>query len=210
MQASARQGWEGSPTLFKLASSQQGGSRGAQLWGVQYNGRLNTIYQLTPGGDWSEWRGPDWADPGAPKQAYELTAAQQNNGCVQFWTLDEGLRLWTTWQTSPGGDWTEWSGPGWDGAPKLLDVSACQQGGSRGAQVWGITEDYTLISDYQPTPGGNWSGWSTGSWLGAQPVHEVTAAQQNDGCVRLWAVTTQQVLASIAQTSPGGDWTGWS
>jgi hypothetical protein len=299
--------------LNRLTASQQGGNRGAQLWGVQYNGTLNTIYQVTPGGSWSQWLGPDWAGAGNPKQVYELAAAQQNNGCAQFWALDTFLRLWTTWQTSPGGnwaawsgpnwnsaqtgmkriaasqqggsrgaqlwgitdsyalvttyqltpggnwsgwqgwaatsensqfvevtasqqndgrvqlwaldtlgqlwscwqtspggDWTGWSGPKWNGAPKLVNIAACQQGGSRGAQLWGITDDYTLVSDYQTSPGGGWSGWSTGNWSNAPQCYELTAAQQNDGRVQLWIVTLDQVLTSIYQTSPGGNWSSWS
>lgn len=311
--AKVSQGWQNAPILTKLTASQQGGKRGAQLWGVQVNGTLNTIYQITPGGGWSQWMGPNWAGPGYPKQAYELAAAQQNNGCVQFWALDMKLQLWSTaqsapggdwiawsgpnwnkaspgmkriaasqqggtrgaqlwgitddyslvtcyqitaggswsgwqawpatpqnsqfievtaaqqndgrvqlwaidtkrqlwscYQTSPGGDWSAWSAPNWDGAPSLSNVAACQQGGSRGAQLWGITEDYVLISDYQVSPGGNWSGWSSGSWSNAQPCYELTGAQQNNGCVELWIVTLKQVLTSISQTSPGGNWSGWS
>ena len=48
-------GWQNAPVLTKLAASQQGGNRGAQLWGVQENGTLNTIYQISPGGGWSQW-----------------------------------------------------------------------------------------------------------------------------------------------------------
>jgi hypothetical protein len=309
----AGKGWQNAPTLTKLAASQQGGNRGAQLWGTEVNGTLDTIYQLTPGGGWSQWRGPDWAGPNYPKQLYELAAAQQNNGCVQFFALDMKLQLWTTAQSAPGGDWTAWSGPNWnnapkgmtriaasqqggnrgaqlwgitedkglatcyqqspggnwsgwktwratpqnsqiidltaaqqndgrvqlwaldtklqlwswyqtspggnwtawsvpnwDGAPPLRTITACQQGGSRGAQLWGITPEFTLISNFQVTPGGNWNGWSSGSWENAPPVYELSAAQQNNGCVELWAVTTEQVLTAIGQTSPGGDWTGWS
>jgi hypothetical protein len=46
--------WQNAPTLTKITASQQGGNRGAQLWGVQANGTLNTIYQVTPGGGWSQ------------------------------------------------------------------------------------------------------------------------------------------------------------
>jgi hypothetical protein len=40
------------------------------------------------------------------------------------------------------------------------------------------------------------------------PLISVTAAQQNDGTVRIWALDVDNVLYSNAQTSPGGDWTG--
>ena len=62
--------------------------------------------------------GPTWAGPNYPKQVYELAAAQQNNGCVQFFGLDLKLQLWTTAQSAPGGDWTPWSGPNWNNAQK--------------------------------------------------------------------------------------------
>jgi hypothetical protein len=205
--------WQNAPTLTKLTASQQGGNRGAQLWGVQYNGTLNTIYQETPGGGWSEWMGPTWnGQPGGPKQTYELAAAQQNDGRVQFFALDTMLRLWTTWQTSPGGNWSPWSGPNWNNAPEgMKKITASQQGGNRGAELWGITGDFTLVTCYQVTPGGNWSGWQ--GW-GATPENsqfiEATAAQQNDGRVQLWALDTKLQLWSCWQTSPGGDWTGWS
>ena len=48
----------------------------------------------------------------------------------------------------------------WQNAPRLNKLTASQQGGNRGAQLWGITENYTLITDYQVSPGGNWGGWS--------------------------------------------------
>jgi hypothetical protein len=60
---STGKGWQNAPAFEKLTASQQGGNRGAQLWGVQYNGTLDTIYQITPGGSWSQWLGPDWAVP---------------------------------------------------------------------------------------------------------------------------------------------------
>jgi hypothetical protein len=305
-------GWQNAPALNKLTASQQGGSRGAQLWGEASNGRLYSIYQETPGGSWSQWAA-DWAGPGNPKQFYELTAAQQNNGCVRFWALDMKLQLWTTgqispggnwtkwegpnwnkapqgmkriaasqqggprgaelwaitddyllvtsyqetpggnwsawqpwpatpdksqfieitaaqqndgrvqlwavdtrmqlwscWQTSPGGNWTAWSSPNWGGAPKLKNIAACQQGGSRGAQLWGITEDYAIVSIYQVSPGGNWSGWSTGNWWNGPLAYELTVAQQNNGCVQLWAITLDGILTSVSQLSPGGNWGNWS
>ena len=264
--------WQNAPTLTRITASQQGGSRGAQLWGVQYDGKLNTIYQGTPGGGWSQWMGPTWnAHQGGPKQTYELAAAQQKDGRVQFFALDTMMQLWSTWQTSPGGNWSEWSGPNWNNSTThgLRRVAACQLGGGElqvfgitegyelvttyqstpggdwrvweswgmneqqsqwieltaaqqnnnrtflwtldsKQQLWGVREDGALVTTYQETPGGNWSGWSKESFFGIEPVYELTAAQQNNGCVQLWAVTTKQVLKSISQTSPGGNWGGWS
>jgi hypothetical protein len=60
---------------------------------------------------------------------------------------------------------------------------------SRGAQLWGITSDYTLVTTFQISPGGGWSEWSP--WP-ATPQNsqfiEITACQQNDGRVELWGI----------------------
>jgi hypothetical protein len=203
-------GWNNTPTglaFRKIAASQQGGSRGAQFWGITLNGILTTCYQITAGGKWSPWQ--DWPQTPEKSRWIEVTAAQQNDGRVQLWAIDTKQQLWSCWQNSPGGDWTGWSGPKWKGAPPLSNIAACQLGGSRGAQIWGVTEDYTLVSDLQISPGGGWSGWSIGSWVNTQ-VYDVTAAQQNNGCAQLWAITLKQVLMSVSQISPGGEWGGWS
>src|SRR5207249_3625964 len=82
--------WYNAPRLFEIAASQQGGPRGAQLWGNDQDNMLRTTYQETPGGGWSGWIGPNWAD--APGSFIRMAAAQQNNGCVQFWGIDTDPR----------------------------------------------------------------------------------------------------------------------
>src|SRR5262249_46269965 len=82
----------------------------------------------------------------------EIAAAEQD-GHAQLWALDTKRQLWATWQETQGGTWMPWPGPNFQGAPLLDNITACQQGGTRGTQIWGITEDYTLISN-EITPGG--------------------------------------------------------
>lgn len=201
--------WNGAPPLTQVAASQQGGSRGAQLWGIDRFGQLRSTYQETPGGPWSSWSGI-WNDS-SPSGLISLAAAQQNNGTVRLWVVDANNALYSNAQTAPGGDWTGWSDAGWSNAPQLRMVAACQQGGSRGAQLWGIDTDGQLRSTYQQTPGGPWSAWS-GVWGGASPGNLISlaAAQQNDGTVRLWVLDVNHVLHSTTQIAPGGGWGGWS
>jgi phospholipase C len=201
--------WNGAPPLRMIAASQQGGARGAQLWGVDRTGWLRSTYQETPGGPWSTWSGVwnDWSPP----TLISVTAAQQNDGTVRIWAVDGSNALYSNAQTTPGGNWTGWSAAGWSGAPPLRMIAASQQGGSRGAQLWGIDTSGQLRSSYQESPGGPWSAWS-GIWNGSSPPNliSVTAAQQNDGTVRIWVLDAGNALYSNAQTAPGGNWTGWS
>ncbi|PYS49300.1 MAG: hypothetical protein DMF68_10450 [Acidobacteria bacterium] len=197
--------WNKAPLLQGIAACSQGGTRGAQLWGIGQDSNLYTTYQTSAGNGWSSW------SPWNPQlQCIDLAAANQNDGRVQLWAIDAWRQLWTVWQTSPGGNWTSaWSGPNWANAPKLQTIAASQQGGSRGAQLWGITEDYHLVSIYQVSPGGNWSQWSGNDWEGAPTVVHIAACLQNDGRVQLWAITTDNILITNYQTSPGGNWSGW-
>jgi phospholipase C len=201
--------WWNAPPLRLVTASQQGGSRGAQVWGVDLNGQLRSTYQATPGGSWSPWSGV-W-NGASPANVISLTAAQQNDGRVQIWVVDSNNTLYSNAQTSPGGNWGGWSPPNWWNSPPLRLVTASQQGGSRGAQLWGVDLNGQLRSTFQETPGGSWSPWS-GVWAGASPANAIslTAAQQNNGVVRIWLVDANHVLYSNAQTSPGSDWTGWA
>jgi hypothetical protein len=200
--------WNNAPPLTQITGSQQGGPRGAQVWGVDDNDALISAYQETAGGTWTPWSGPNWLS--APPVVLQIAACQQNDGRCQLFATDEKMQLWTIWQTSPGGDWSSWAGPGWNGAPLLNVLAATQQGGARGGQVWGITDKDVLVTCFQETPGGGWSAWDTSSFLNAPPALAVTACQQNDGRVQIWMLDQKQQLWAAWQTSPGGNWTGWS
>ena len=200
--------WNNAPPLLQIAASQQGGARGAQLWGITKDYGLTSSYQETPGGTWSAWMAPPWV-AGGPTAVVQVTACQQNDGRVQLWVTDQQEQLWSIWQTSPGGGWSAWSGPNWNGAPKaLMQICACQQGGPRGAQFWGTTVQGKLTSTFQETPGGGWSAWN--SFLNPPALIDLAAAQQNDGRVQLWGLDQREQLWSVWQTSPGGGWTAWS
>ena len=97
--------WHNAPVLNKLTASQQGGSRGAQLWGIDFKGALYTVYQKTPGGEWSDWTKLNVTGSNQPKQVYELAATQMSDGRVMLFVLDLKQELWTISQHSHGGDW---------------------------------------------------------------------------------------------------------
>jgi len=205
--------WNNAPPLLQIAASQQGGPRGAQLWGITRDYGLVSTYQETPGGKWSAWIDAPWV-AGGPTAVLQVTACQQNDGRVQLWVTDQKQQLWSIWQTSPGGGWSAWSGPNWNGATTLMQICACQQGGPRGAQLWATTAKGTLLTTYQVSPGGNWTGWGSfrnppGLTQDPPPLIDLAAAEQNNGHVQLWALDQQQQIWTVWQTVPGGNWTAW-
>lgn len=200
----ADKSWLNAPPMTAIAASQQGGTRGAQVWGVTNNYTLVTNWQATPGGQWSGWQ--NIANPPSTSGVIQVAAAQQNDGRCQLWVTDNQQQLWTMWQTAPGGNWTAWSGPNWNQAVKFAALAASQQGGKRGAQLWAITDRDALLTCFQETPGGGWSQW--GSFLNAPPAIDIAACQQNDGRVQFWLLGQDQKIWTAWQTSPGGNWIG--
>lgn len=211
--------WQNAPLLNKLTAAQQSGNRGAQLWGVNFKGVLHTIYQKSPGGEWSNWMGPDWAGPGYPKQVYELAATQQSNGCVKLFVLDMDQKLWTIAQQSPGGDWSGWNQPEWDGMPKggLKKLCATPHGSQGFGQMWALTNSGTVVGNHQMTAEGRWfQGWYDWDRITVEEKPEfieITAARQGNGRTALWGLDKKLQLWCTEQTSsdanPPGGWGPW-
>jgi len=211
--------WKNAPVLNKLTASQQGGNRGAQLWGVDYKGDLHTIYQKTPGGEWSNWLGPDWAGTRRPKQVYELAATQQSDGRVILFVLDMNQKLWTITQNAPGGDWMGWQQPDWDGMPKgaLKKLCAVQQGSKGWGQMWALTSEGTIVGNHQTTADGHWfQGWYDWDQITVKEKPEfieITAAPQGNGLSAIWGLDRKLQLWCSQQTSgsatPPSGWGAW-
>jgi hypothetical protein len=205
--------WNNAPRLNKLTAAQQGGNRGAQLWGVDYKGKLYTCYQGSPGGGWSDWSGVGWKDDKEPKSIYELAACQnQPDGRVYFWALDMKRELWARWQTSPGGNWSPWQHnyngiPGKYGAKKLAAVRA---GGNQGMVLFAITSNGHLAYSYSDTTVERWSAWADFFETPEKSRFiEVTACEQKDGRSAVWALDDRRQLWGAGQETPGGKWGPW-
>lgn len=204
--------WNNAPRLRKLTAAQQGGNRGAQLWGVDIKGKLYTCYQTSPGGSWSDWGGVGWSDPKEPKSIYELAAAQnQPDGRAYFWAIDMKGKLWGRWQTSPGGSWSPWH-ENYNALPLLTNVrakkiAAVRGGGGAGMYFFAITEDGHLVYNNSILPAGNWSPWRNfPAPDDSLRFIEVTACEQKDGRSAVWALDDKRQLWGSGQVSPGGEW----
>jgi hypothetical protein len=138
--------WAKAPPLRALCAASRGGSRGAQVWGVNLSGEVHTTYQGTGGGgNWQEW--DKFPTPKTEGKVDQLTASQQGSDQrVQLWALTDGGDLHSCWEMAPGGGWTDWTKAGWGGlTEKLMRICAASQGGSRGAQIWCTNLGYHQI-----------------------------------------------------------------
>jgi len=196
--------------FFQIAASQQNGNRGVELWGIDAEGQIWTLYQTTPGGAWSHWEGPGFKGQSVPMT--RVAAAGQNTGSVMLFALDTNGSVWSIGQVSPGGNWGAWSGPNLADQPKPFhQISAAQQSGNRGVELWATDESGEIWTLYQTTPGGAWSKWEGPGFKGQTvPISRTAAAGQNNGDVELFALEFGGLaLWSIAQSSAGGNWGAW-
>lgn len=207
--------WQNAPTLTKLTAAQHGGKRGAHLWGVDLRGTLYSIYQQTPGGEWSKWSGPDWAGAGFPKQVYELAASQGKDGRITLFTLDVRRRLQCVTQDDPDGAWTGWQTLDWNGAPPglLTKLTAVQRGKNElGVELWAITSDGEIHSSHQWLKEARWfQGWYVWPSPANSRIIELAAARQHNGLVGLWGIDANLQLWCMTEKSPDSPTppTGW-
>ena len=213
--------WQNAPVLQKLTATNLGGNCGAQLWGVDVRGRLYTIHQKTPGGEWSNWSSIDWAPMNHPKQVYELAACMLGDGRAKLWVLDMKRELWTLEQNSGGGDWhndTWWHSTRtrWNNAPALFKkLAAVHMGksnmGGESAMFIGLKDDGNIAVCF----GGSqkWSRFRDNFLGGELNFVEITACQQGGkGKVALWGLDNRGQLFGCAEDEPGtgnfGAWVG--
>jgi hypothetical protein len=214
--------WQNAPVLQKLTAAQNGGNLGAQLWGVDNRGKLYTIYQKSPGGQWSNWITNEWAPVNHPKYVYELAACQLGDGRIKLWTLDHKHEIWTVEQNGPGGGWNNW----WHDRPtnkwnrypapfkKLAAVHMAKFQGSLsdwngGAMFIGLKDDGRLAVCYS-SGHDSWSRFRD-NWNGAAELIEVTACQLGaTERVGVWALDNKnQLWACFEETKGTGNFSGW-
>ena len=212
--------WQNAPTLQKLTAAQNGGNLGAQLWGVDNRGKLYTIYQKSPGGQWSNWITNDWAPVNHPKYVYELAACQLGDGRIKLWILDHKHEIWTVEQSAPG-SWNNWwhgTRSKWNNAPGTFKKMAATRMGRSpnslsdwpgGMMFLGVKDDGRLAVCYSQGHD-SWSRFRN-DWNGAADVIEVTACEQGvSKRVAVWVLDNQNRLWGCFEEQPGtGNFGGW-
>ena len=207
-------GWSGEWTSgsprngIALTAAQQNDGRVA-LWVLTADNTLYCNYQTSAGGSWAGWSSGDWN--GAPKLTQICACQTGGSRGAQLWAIDKEGLLRSTYQETPGGSWSGWSGEWTSGSPRNgIALTAAQQNDGRVA-LWVLTADNTLYCNYQTSAGGSWAGWSSGDWNGAPKLTQICACQTGGSRgAQLWGFDKQGLLRSTYQETPGGSWSRWS
>jgi len=192
-----------------ITACETAGKRSVQFWGIDYRNQISTIFRDAPTSAWSGWLGREDFGIGGPSQFTSVCVAQLENFRVQLWALDQKQQLWSICESYQRGTWEKWEGPNWNNAPRLNFICGCQHTGNRSASLWGIDQDYNLISCYQSKFGKPWSKWAPSGVPDKTKFVYLTAAQQNDGRVQLWGLDMALQLWSCWELLGGGNWTEW-
>ena len=204
--------WHNAPLLNKLTATNLGGKRGAQIWGVDDKGTLYTTYQLSPGGGWSDWRGPGWNTKKQPDQIYELAAGILNDGRAQLVVLDGKRQLWSVTQQTAGGLWNDWEGPNWNKPPGTQSLKKITMVHSKGkTTLLGILDEGGLIWCQMLLPSG------VTAWKDFPKTKEGLPWIEVVGCTQginergaLWGIDNKLQLWGIGQQD-NGEWpNGWT
>lgn len=139
-----------------------------QVFGVDSSGNVWTNPQTSPGGGWNT----NWTEITGKTLKPGIVIGQNKDGrLVLFGVSTQSPNdVWNIWQQgsaggSFGGNWTDMGGSGLD--PHLVASSTEDQR----IQLFTVDSSGSVWSDWQPSTGGGWNGWSNfgGSSLAFYP-----------------------------------------
>lgn len=172
-------------------------------------GMIWTLAETQPGQGYGTWQGP-----GVAGQKYSFTTltagAQSGSGGIQLFATDPAGQIWTLSQTSPGGPWGAWQGPGFHEQPfHAGEVAATAQNDGNLLLVAEAAGTVSVIS--QLAPDGGWGDWRPlaapapltsicAVYLGGTAGTQLWGIDQSDGGGEVW---------TCWQASPGGPWSAW-
>lgn len=126
---------------------------------------------------------------------------------AQLWGVDVKGNLYSTYQATAGGGWSDWRGPGWikTKAPEqVYELASAVLPDGRG-QLWVLDTKRQLWSITQDKTGGPWGEWQGPNWNRppGESLKKITAAQVK-GKTTLWGITDSGFLISCHMNLPSG------
>lgn len=195
--------WRGDPVVAQNADGRME---------VFMAGRDNALYhasQTQPSNGWSDWKSLGGERLYDPRWPYNPIVALNVDGRLEIFVLGRDNALHHKWQTTPGGDWSEWKSMGgdWHVGP----VVSQRKDGRLG--VFMIGTDHAMYHKWQDHDHKRWSEWEClgGKWP-YDPnnyLYNPIVAQNCDGWLEIFMVGTDHALYHKRELGPGSQWTEW-
>jgi hypothetical protein len=194
------------PESWSMSSSAKG--VGQIAVGRNQDGRLeafvvgpdNRVYQswqITPGGNWSNWQ---QLSGGIAKS---VTVARNQDGRLSVFAIGTDNRAYHISQVAPNSNWTSWQQL--PGGITAKDLTVGQNADGR-LEVFAIGTDDKVYQAFQTSPNGNWSSWYS---LAGGIAKSVTVGRNRDGRLTVVAIGTDNRVYHISQVSPNSSWGSW-
>jgi hypothetical protein len=144
-----------------------------------------------------------WQMSSSARGAGQVAVGRNQDGRLEAFVVGPDNRVYQSWQTSPGGNWSNWqqlSG----GIAKSVTVARNQDGR---LSVFAIGTDNRAYHISQTSPNGNWNNWQ--QLPGGITAKDLTVGQNADGRLEVFAIGTDDKVYQAFQTSPNGSWSSW-
>ncbi len=142
-----------------------------------------------------------WQMSSSAKGAGQIAVSRDQDGRLEAFTIGSDNKVYHAWQTSPNGDWSNWSEMSGETA-KSLTVARNQDGR---LEVFAINTDGKVYHNWQTTPNGSWDNWDL--LANSVDAQDLTIGQDADGHLEAFAIDTNNQVIHTWQ-GPGG-WSDW-
>ena len=142
--------------------------------------------------------------------ASPIATAPNADGRLEMFAVGRNGRSYSSWQTSPNGNWTQWTPlGGTTPLPATAPISVAPNADGR-LQMFAVADNGRSYSSWQTSPNGTWTGWSPlgGGVLPAGAP--ISVGRNADGRLEMFAVAANGRSYSSWQLKPNGNWTVWS
>ena len=169
------------------------------------NGSIYSKWQTSPNGGWSTTGGTDnsgWQDYSA-NVASNPAVGRNADGRLQFFVRGTDGAIYTKWQQSLNGNWSEWQNFGASGLQRDPAVSINADGRQ---ELFARGGDGAIYFKWQREANGAWDNWgSKGGNVEGKPV----VGRYPDGRLILLVRGNDGVIYYRKHDYPNGNWSDW-
>ena len=177
-----------------------------EVFGISPNGAVYSDVEISKGsGSQGQWSG--WFIVGQLVPFWTFTAIDvglNTAGDLQLFGISAtDHTVYTSWQTTPGGDWSVWSSMGLSAS--AIRVGAGMLGLMGGAmELFAIGADHALYHTVEQSAQYFYPWTSLGGW-----VSDISVARTADRRLQVMAIGWGGTTWTNYQVSPGGSYSGW-
>lgn len=173
---------------------------GGGYWMLVANGTVIPVP-----GPWTDWGA---LGNGNARKLLSLAAATNKDGRMELFGAAEDNTLWSCWQHSPGGAWSDWVRM-WNEGHKATQVVAGRDREGR-LVCFHVGMDGHVYGSSQKTAGSTWWDWRR-MGLEGETAGAIALAERKDGILELFRATPDSTMRihQMEETDWSGQWTPW-